>query len=96
MKQVLQHFLRVFAFLAVCISHAAAYAVGPDNSITVRKFEEDPNDARATVDKVMDKGTNKPCALIIVTNDGNLDGFCSIPVPTIVKLKREQWLTDAK
>lgn len=75
MKQVLQHFLRAFAFLAVCMSHAAAYAVGPDNSITVRKFEEDPNDARATVDKVMDKGTNKPCALILVTNDGNLDGF---------------------
>lgn len=75
MKPVLHKLVRVYVFFAVCMLHVAAYAVGPDNSITVRSFEEDYNDSRAIIDKVMDRGTNKACALIIVTNDNNLDGF---------------------
>lgn len=61
--------------MALTCLGAAARSATPDNTISVKKFSEDSNDQSAVIDKVPDRATGKPCALILITNENNLEGF---------------------
>lgn len=74
MKSILRKLFVITGMMLLCTC-MGVWGASPDNSITVRKFVADDNDAAATIEKRTDRATNKPCALIKVTNLNNLTGF---------------------
>lgn len=77
MKSLIRGHARFVGALLMALTclGAAARSATPDNTISVKKFSEDSNDQSAVIDKVPDRATGKPCALILITNENNLEGF---------------------
>lgn len=72
------HFLRggfLVLMLATLVGVPTATAATPGNDITVKSFNYDRNSQNAIIERVNDPRTQQPCALIVITNEGNLDGF---------------------
>lgn len=72
------HFLRggfLVVMLAALVGVQRAAGATPGNDITVKSFNYDQNSQNAIIERVNDPRTQQPCALIVITNEGNLDGF---------------------